>query len=795
MGSNDEYAPHAAADHAKEIAAGKYGETPLTRRSNEKWGSVTAAQIKADFVADHIAADFDLGYEVASEKTKKANAAREERLSKLRPKQAVALDIDTIWDEITEDMGPAPVVDVEVPAGDESSEGNVENEPHPGRPNKKDIGALPEALTSDEPEDDKAMSDSEAKSQEDSMPEPEHREEPESESDEKPWSVSSSMEDFVKEAFDELEDIGLSENAMAAAREAIERGDDIIYDVAANAGQIVDNVKHMTWFQEEVARAILEQEEAEEEFHRGVEAAKDDECDECKKTLKKVKDTVKKADTADNGYDIDSAADPTSDEVGPSDTVACHQDHNTETVECHKDTDAERSKGTDRPKPEQGADIKTADTADNPYAWDDGKGAPEDKKNVEKADTSGPDAPCPGMKSADEHAPTKVRQDKPIGPGLGIEEAEYETTARPIPLEDRLRMQREREIEMSASAKPKKADGIEKQIEEARSEAKSPYSTNSNIKPEVTPSSEMKSKTAEVHGMEQADLIDAINLSDGDGLIVTDWDEIAADIEGSVYQIGNAQDLGDVITALAGAGLVVEDEAAVRRNAELYWQNYQQRGKTADGIEGDAAEAKAETVSPDTVDKDIKQPTESAEEAAKVADDLSADAAEAKAETESPDTVDPNIKQETVGVEEASKQAADTFQRKDDVPAVGDHGDGGALPSVEAKQPTSDLSGAQPEAHDVPPQVDSKVSALTDAEKDEDAMNGICPLCGKDDTETIEAEDGKVLYCHGCERETWKFRHGRVAAAGDELPEEIEIDLGAGDLANIVMAEDEDGEK
>ena len=56
----------------------------------------------------------------------------------------------------------------------------------------------------------------------------------------------------------------------------------------------------------------------------------------------------------------------------------------------------------------------------------------------------------------------------------------------------------------------------------------------------------------------------------------------------------------------------------------------------------------------------------------------------------------------------------------------------------EEKQPKSDLSGVQPEAHDVPPQVDSK------------------------------------------------------KACGESQPESVEFDFGAGDLADIVMVEDEE---
>jgi hypothetical protein len=76
-------------------------------------------------------------------------------------------------------------------------------------------------------------------------------------------------------------------------------------------------------------------------------------------------------------------------------------------------------------------------------------------------------------------------------------------------------------------------------------------------------------------------------------------------------------------------------------------------------------------------------------------------------------------------------KAAAIGERNDDVPVSQ-----GDIPNE--KQPKSDLSGVQPEAHDVPPQVDSKV------------------------------------------------------ACGADQPESIEFDFGAGDLADIVLTEDVD---
>ena len=46
------------------------------------------------------------------------------------------------------------------------------------------------------------------------------------------------------------------------AKVAIEGGWDIAYDVAALSGQMFENVKHMSWFIEEVANAIAADEQA-----------------------------------------------------------------------------------------------------------------------------------------------------------------------------------------------------------------------------------------------------------------------------------------------------------------------------------------------------------------------------------------------------------------------------------------------------------------------------------------------------------------------------------------------------
>ena len=47
------------------------------------------------------------------------------------------------------------------------------------------------------------------------------------------------------------------QQALSKADELIESDDNLIYDVAWEHGQIVDNVKEMKWFREAVAHSIM----------------------------------------------------------------------------------------------------------------------------------------------------------------------------------------------------------------------------------------------------------------------------------------------------------------------------------------------------------------------------------------------------------------------------------------------------------------------------------------------------------------------------------------------------------
>lgn len=48
------------------------------------------------------------------------------------------------------------------------------------------------------------------------------------------------------------------DDLLARARSAIEQDESFIYDVAAETGQMVDNVKHMPWFVKAVANWLID---------------------------------------------------------------------------------------------------------------------------------------------------------------------------------------------------------------------------------------------------------------------------------------------------------------------------------------------------------------------------------------------------------------------------------------------------------------------------------------------------------------------------------------------------------
>jgi hypothetical protein len=482
----------------------------------------------ASYVASKMAkiVDSDGGYEAASPKTKKARAAKEAKLENYRSKEAVSLDIDSIWADITEDMGPAPLIDVDVPAagGEQVAEGGDNDKPagSGGRPNKRDVGDLPESFKSDEPEDEKSMSDSEADAQEDSTPESKEAawrvdnndyhgppkaalakaqemldalhgntlllgdsgvvdgwwvethtlgcrdaaDEPEERWQESHDRILDEYRndgmshvilddsgifvtmtpqrakmasgtftgeqvvdyvlsqhkyaDFVSDLFDEtqINEGGPSSESLRAAEEAIQNDDDIIYDVAANAGQMVDNVRHMEWFRDAVAEAIEEQGQADAAQAEGEAFADEDQ--EVLYQPEQRTGSSKKADTADNDVNIDGAANPPSKETGDSKTVGQHKQY-----------DQQQNKG---------GSSKKADTADNPANEDGGEGAIRIKTNKEITNTRGKDLPSAnpigGKNSAKKVADTADNPDNMTdGPGTKIKaRAVVSDTSGPTPV-------------------------------------------------------------------------------------------------------------------------------------------------------------------------------------------------------------------------------------------------------------------------------------------------------------------------------------------------------------------------
>jgi hypothetical protein len=195
-------------------------------------------------------------------------------------------------------------------------------------------------------------------------------------------------------------------------------------------------------------------------------------------------------------------------------------------------------------------------------------------------------------------------------------------------------------------------------------------------------------------------------------------------------------------------------------------------------ISGDISEAKSGVVSPDTVDTSIKQPTESVEEAGKHAADISGDISEAKSNTESPDTVDTDIKQPTVSVPEAAKEAA-----------AGMPAEVGEFPYVETLVGMGWSDEGEPGHFMLN---DSRVEVLTftdgyqvfvDGELYEEGDNvdelqntlEIVAELGTDALNAHQAADDKTA----------------CAGYGDEEDEERHIDLGIGDLADVVVEKED----
>jgi len=842
MGNNNEYAPHAVADHQKQVEAGAFGEDSLNRLSNAKWGSVTAAEVKAGFVAEHLAADIaNEPYEAMSDKAKQARAKKESLLDKFRPKTAVELDIDSIWDSITEDMGPAPIVELDAdpnnpaPSNTEDqggwNESTEENAAPKGRPNKKDVQDLPEAFRSTEPEDKKEISDSEAESEETGF---ENEVTKEEEHHEGSWRLDSKLADFVDEVYGEYQ----GDNVKEADGENPEPN--AAWGITPEEGErLINTVQHgdrvtilrpagrgrdgQEWA-EASGKAVMHSSHGGWVLNMGGQHGTPGLADAGNiLAVRKAKNQQpglgrlgadKQADTADNGWDVDGAAEPTNDELGKSDTVECHEDYN-----------EQQSKGAAAKKEYEKCDQcgKQAEISKELIA-----GQPLKKVNCKH---------CGNKKTK---AGAKI--------GSAFEMARIITA-----------------LEQAGFQENEDEGYLEHPQYGVFEDQSSPNGILVGLNGKTyTDYSKLMTAIKQLGAAKHADTADnPAEMAGGEGIIQPKTDADVKDTSGPT----------PVNTKSAGT----PNEDAADEGCKHEWRKDgtcacgARRGKKGADISGDASEAKAETVSPDTVDKDIQQPTKSVEEAAKVAatwmneyeideamnilgndpllgkyvrfleefknqvnshsdgwpywklpahaagqlmtllkaamdmkrygrttsesapqevteqmlrkamgpikafytrrgtaagmefpklaNDISGDVSEAKSEVDynkaevadepkATDTVNPEHFaakgecNECGGKRSLDKnhlcseckhdaKAAAIGERNDDVPVSQ-----GDIPNE--KQPKSDLSGVQPEAHDVPPQVDSKV------------------------------------------------------ACGADQPESIEFDFGAGDLADIVLTEDVD---
>jgi hypothetical protein len=815
MGGNNDYAPHAVQDHKKQIEAGMFGETPFDRKAQEKWGR---AEKMANYVAEIIAAGIEDDSEIGSEQSKKASKQHQSMLDKFRPKTAVGLDIDTIWDEITEDMGPAPLVEVEsgdsnpapsttegeTRSGEGSSEGGDSGDDRPadGRPRKSDVSDLPEEMRSPEPEDTKDMSEPEAEAQEDSMP---HADSDTGENTapwekEGTWRVAADSADFVGEVYDDVNNEDeipegrqrvhcnqcemLSINGtpcheqgcpnMGARwdreagdwvkqRECFDCGSTVDYDDPCCSAPIEDEEVIFDNYdepEEELVEASSQGEYVGDNNPAMMASAKtadtaDNPANEdggegaiSVKTNKEIKNTrgneppsasapanhSKHADAADNDVDIDAASQPKEKELGKSDTLKKHEERD--------------SKGQVYDGPGYTASKKKADTAQNPA-------------NEKGGDGSGELLDMAGKEVKNTHGTT------PKYDVTGSKKAEFETgTAQRGMLNSKLH--------------PKRFPGMSGKMAAIVGYILGETFTDPSIT-EMAITSDGMVLAQQSGDVGMNDMIGSVSdlkrnwmkLLDVAGLDDKERKQAEALFNNiRSYHSGSEKmaDTADNPASMAGGdgAIEVKNDRTIKDTAgptpdntkKAYNQNQgvlQEVGEKHDhGIDGDLSQARSATDSPDSVDQDINQPTVSVMDAGKRKNsaDISGDMAEAKS-----------------GLTYNKAEIADDPQADDTKSAeqAGGRKNAGDLTPDSIKQNKGIKQMVGPK-HDQGIEGD-----MAQAEKAIDF--------NKAEIADEPAADDTVNPAHFA---------GKEAAAGDQCPEEIEIDLGAGDLADIVMTEETD---
>ena len=870
MGGNEDYAPHAVQDHKKQIEAGMYGETPFDRKAQEKWGR---AEKMANYVAEIIAAGIEDDSEIGSEKSKAASKQHQSMLDKFRPKTAVGLDIDTIWDEITEDMGPAPLVEVEsgdsnpapsntegeTRSGEGSSEGGDssegDNRPADGRPRKSDVSDLPEEMRSPEPEDTKDMSEPEAESQEDSMP---HADSDTGENTapwekEGTWRVAADSADFVSEVFDDVN----NEEEIPAGRQRVhcnqcemlsingtpchEQGcpnmgarwdrdaqDWVKQRECRECGSTVDydDPCCSAPFEEDEAVVFDNYDEPEEEL---VEASSEGEyvgdnnpammastktADTADnpanedggegaisvKTNKEIKNTrgneppsasapanhSKHADAADNDHDIDTAAKPKDKELGKSETLKKHEERD--------------SKGQVYDGPGYTASKKKADTAQNPANENGGDGSGEilDMASKEVKNTRGGELPS---------ASSEANHSK---------HAEFETGTADRGM-------------LNSKLHPKRFKGMSGKMAAIVGYILDETFTDPSITEMAITSDGMvlAQQSGDVGMNDMIGSVDDLKRNWTKLLEVAGLDDKERQQAESLfnsrirsYQHTGSEkqaDTADNPASIAGGdgAIEIKTERTITdttgptpdNTKKAYNQNQgvlQEVGEKHDhGIEGDVAQARSATDSPDTVDQDINQPTTSVLDAGKRKNsaDISGDMAEAKSGltynkaeiADDPQADDTKSAEQAGGRKNAGDLTPDSIkQNKGIKQEIGNKHDQGIEGDMAQAEKAIDFNKAEIAGE----------PAASDTVNPAHFAAGVrlkCNECGKRFSVSPNAADPECPKCHGVDWDVESDDVSRTspkfyseAAAGDQCPEEIEIDLGAGDLADIVMTEETD---
>jgi hypothetical protein len=691
----------------------------------------------SEYVASKMAkmVDYD-PYEAISPKAKKARDDQEAKLSKFRPKQAVELDIDSIWSEITEDMGPAPLIDL--PEQD-SQEGQGDQK-RDGRPRKSDIGKLPEAFKSKEPEKDKAMSDPEAKKQEDSTPKsteekqkapaPKPKQEaPKSEDDEKPWHVSSKMADFVQDALGEMgegqEDLnpgstpncgecamigGIHEHGCPNEESHWnpELGEWEVVSEPEPRGNPDDDFFADSYeeFEDPEMNQTAALEVPNEEYQCqdcGHEGPTDThgKCMACGSSSTVSLHKMKQADTADNEYDIDSAGNPTNKETGKSPTVECHENYDKQQS---KGAAKKKADGIKKDFSEAKAETVNPDTVD--------KDIKQDTKSVSEA------AKVSAKTATDKTAKTYASKEEEVRDlfrgKMPVSEIVEKTG---LTTNDIIR------IVNGPAKKTKTASDISSDIAEAKAEVVSPDAVDDTIKQE-TVSAEEAAKVGASYGRPvRVDSIHAPNEKNwpekGDEEDVTELTVQPTSLEDRLRMQQEREHFAAVDTT---------PEEELKAVLEMF-NNKNLLDKLSDG------------------DKDF-----------------------IKHVSRYPQPLH-------------LKMSARNWLHEIYLKAVG-----------KEKRPagfvSSEHSAASPGGHGQPGLYDKQIDDEREVEE------GKCPVCHWIDNEIIDTEEGKAMYCYHCEKVTWQKTDIPVnASAGDCMPEEVPFDFGMGDLGDIVLSEDDPGIK